>query len=215
MRRRLVPSFKNAAFAAAVANAILVCCLVLMIADNPEDFRSASVSQRREATIIALQQEVSRLRREADNGHAHVPAVRPDTKMPPTALSFYLENEMAQKLKPFSGTWFDVSIDPRPGPEALAVQITDVLRFSGWQASVDPRVDGSRNNIRLANGVVARAITGLSGLNVAVTGTRKAAWQAAADVLCGELKKVVPAATCSPNNATPQGDYVVHVSVGS
>jgi hypothetical protein len=218
MRRGASPSLRTVIFAAAIANGILVCCLVLSLVakTDADDFRSKSARQREELTIITLQNEVSRLRQDLDDAQAHVLAAQAEPKRDgtPRELSIYLESDMVQKLRPFSKTWFDVFVDPAPEPEALAVRITNVLRFSGWQASIDTRVDDGKDDIRLANGVIARSVLGLKGLNISISGAKKAEWQPAMDALCGELRKAVPAATCSPKSDTPLGDYAVHISVG-
>jgi hypothetical protein len=219
MRRLAGPSLRTAILAAAIANGVLVCCLVLsLIAKiDADDSHWKSARQREARTIIALRSETSQLQRDLESAQARVLAAQAELKRhgTPRELSIYLESEMVQKLRPFSKTWFDVSVDPAPEPEALAIQIADVLRFAGWQASIDPRIGGGKDDISLADGVIARSVIGLKGLKISISEAKKAEWQPALDALCGELRRAVLEAACSVESAAPFGDYAVHISVGS
>lgn len=124
-----------------------------------------------------------------------------------------IENPAAltEKLKPFSGTPYDFSLEVEPEPLALMDKLAAVLDAAGWQRQ------GCEGQGVIFNepGRPPACLIGLSGIAIHIDNSRTADWEPAVLALLNGLKAEgieADALRITDNSETPKA---VHIKIGT
>lgn len=102
----------------------------------------------------------------------------------PRTLTPDLRARLADKMKPFAGTQFDVALNPDTETRTLLLQLEDALAAAGWQeldwAGAKPTLTRDKHHLA--------GVVGLSGVVIQMRADRVAKLKPAADALAAALQ---------------------------
>lgn len=188
------------------------------IRDRQSDWRTTTL----ESETAAAKKETARLTAEAAlteqkiaeaNARAAEAKLELEKLKAPRVIAPNLVGEMEESLKPFSGTPFDLGVNPGAEPQALVTQIASILKSAGWKWVTNP--NATTIDMTFEDGPPGAVMTGFRGLGVEIAFSKAEDWQPAFLALCAELRKAFPESVCHASTNKAVHDNAIHVYVGS
>lgn len=134
---------------------------------------------------ITVIDETFRFMSEADLKQANNRLAIAEASLTPRSLSLEEQTVMVSDLKPFSGTPFELSVDPDPESLRFLGTIDSILTSSGWTATT-PQLTPGEDFFTLSDGHEA-TIEYITGIDIEIPRSRIAGWGQACATFGGAL----------------------------